>query len=57
MTKYNISVGDTIECLDADDAIDSMTELAKLGIETDFLYKKNSVEGIWLRVVKIDEVD
>lgn len=32
--------GDTIQCADADDAINTMTDLAKNGVETDFLYKK-----------------
>lgn len=35
-----MKVGDTIQCADADDAINYMMELAKEGIETDFLYKK-----------------
>lgn len=32
--------GDTIQCASADDMIESMTNLAKEGIETDFVYKK-----------------
>lgn len=51
----DLKVGDTIQCTDADDAINYMTELAKEGIETDFLYKKNGVEGLWLEVVKTDD--
>lgn len=35
-----MKVGDTIQYADADDAINTMTDLAKKGIETDFLYKK-----------------
>ena len=35
-----LKAGDTIKCADADEAIDIMQELAKRGIETDFLYKK-----------------
>ena len=33
-----LKVGDTIKCRDADDMIKYMTELAKEGIETDFLH-------------------
>lgn len=38
-----MKIGDTIQCANADDAINTMTELAKEGIETDFLYKKKKV--------------
>lgn len=52
----DLKVGDTIQCADADDAINYMTKLAKEGVETDFLYKKkNGVEGLWLEVVKTDD--
>ena len=27
-----------------------MNELAKTGVQTDFLYKKNGVSGLWLEV-------
>lgn len=45
--------GDIIQCADADDAINTMTDLAKNGVETDFLYKKNGVSGLWLEVLNV----
>ena len=48
-----INVGDTIKCSDSDDAIYTMQELAKEGIETDFMYEKDGNQGLWLEVVKI----
>ena len=47
-----IKVGDTIKCHDKDDLIKIMTELAKCGIETDFLYEKDVEHGLWLVVAK-----
>lgn len=47
-----MNVGDTIKCRDKDDMVDTMVELAKEGIETDFLYEKDGVKGLWLEVVK-----
>lgn len=38
--KSDLKVGDTIKCRDPDDMIDTMNDLVKSGIETDFLYKK-----------------
>lgn len=38
--KSDPKVGDMIKCHDPDDMIDTMNELVKSGIETDFLYKK-----------------
>lgn len=46
-------VGDTIKCNDADDLIKTMTELAKEGIETDFVYEKDRMKGLWLEITKI----
>lgn len=48
--KSDLKVGDTIKCHDQDDMIDTMNELVKSGIETDFLYKKDGKEGLWLVV-------
>ena len=41
-----LKVGDTIKCHDKDDCVDYMTELAKCGIETDFLYEKDGENGL-----------
>ena len=43
--KSDLKVGDTIKCRDSDDMIDTMNDLVKSGIETDFLYKKDGKEG------------
>ena len=48
--KSDLEVGDTIECHDPDDMIDTMNEFVKSGVETDFLYKKDGKEGFWLVV-------
>ena len=38
--RSDLKVGDTIKCHDPDGMIDTMNELVKSGVETDFLYKK-----------------
>lgn len=48
-----LKVGDTIKCYEKDDAIICMTELAKENIETDFMYEKDGVKGLWLVVEKV----
>lgn len=49
--------GDLIRCRDADDMIETMTELAKHGIETDFRYgTKDGKLGLWLEVIEVIEV-
>ena len=47
--------GDTIKCANKEDCINTMTELAKCDIETDFLYEKDGEKGLWLVVMKIKE--
>lgn len=48
-----MNIGDTIKCRNAEDMIYMMHELAKQGIETDFLYEKDGVKGLWLVVTKV----
>lgn len=48
--RSDLKVGDTIKSHDPDDMIDTMNELVKSGVETDFLYKKDGKEGFWLTV-------
>lgn len=48
--------GDTIQCASANDMIKLMIELAKEGIETDFVYKKNDMRGFWLEVIEVKKV-
>ena len=50
-----LKVGDTIKCADKEDCINTMIELAKCDIETDFLYEKDGKKGLWLVVMKIKE--
>lgn len=40
VSARSIRKGDTIECRDADDMIATMEDLARHGIETDFVYEK-----------------
>ena len=49
-----LKVGDTIKCANADDMINTMTELAKEDIETDFMYEKNGEQGFFLEVLKVN---
>lgn len=48
-----LKIGDTIQCVDADDMIDTHTRLAVQGIETDFVYEKEGKKGYWLEVIKV----
>ena len=48
-----LKVGDTIKCADKEDCVNTMVNLAKEGIETDFLYEKDGEEGLWLVVIKV----
>ena len=50
-----LNVGDTIKCANAEDMINTMQELAKENIQTDFLYEKDGETGLWLEVVKVGE--
>lgn len=46
-----IQVGDAIKCHDKEDMVNTMSELEKENIHTDFLYEKDGVKGFWLVVV------
>ena len=48
-----LKAGDTIQCHYKDDAVSYMTELAKENIETDFMYEKDGVKGLWLVVTRV----
>ena len=50
-----LSIGDTIKCADKEDCVNMMLELAKEGVETDFLYEKVGKKGFWLEVEKVEE--
>lgn len=46
--------GDTIQCRDKDDMVDTFMNLAREGIDTDFMYEKDGEKGLWLVVVGIE---
>ena len=49
-----MNVGDTIKCSNAEEMVNLMYELNHKGIETDFMYEKDGVKGLWLEVVKVN---
>jgi hypothetical protein len=48
-----MKVGDTIECRDKADMVETMYQLQREGIETDFVYELDGKKGLWLEVVKV----
>lgn len=52
--ETRLKKGDTIKCADADDCVRTMTELASCGVETDFLYKKDGENRLWLEVKGVE---
>ena len=48
--------GDTIKCVDKEDMVETMMQLAQEDIETDFLYERDGVKGYWLEVIEIENV-
>ena len=48
-----LKVGDTIKCSTAGEMICLMYDLQKEKIETDFLYSKDGIKGLWLEVKKV----
>lgn len=48
-----LQIGDTIKCADAEDMINTMHDLEKEGITTDFMYEKDGEKGLWLVVERI----
>lgn len=53
--EKKLKKGDTIQCADVDDLIDTMTELAQNGIITDWIFEKDGQKGYWLVVEEIEE--
>ena len=45
--------GDIIKCHNPDEMIELMLELAKKGIESDFMYKKDGEKGLWLVITRV----
>lgn len=52
-----MNIGDTIKCNDADDIIETMSKLLKDGIESEFLYEKDGIKGLWLKIVALRKAD
>lgn len=52
MREPKIKTGETIKCSDADDLVETMTELASKNIKTDFFYELNGEKGFFLIVTK-----
>lgn len=50
-----MNIGDTIQCNNAEDVINTMLELSKSGIETDLLYEKDGVKGLWLEIISVEQ--
>lgn len=50
MNRYSLKPGDTIECRDGNDMVETMMALADEDIDTDFLYEKDGRKGYWLEV-------
>lgn len=50
-----LQVGDTIKCADKEDLLNTHNELAMNNIYTDFMYKKDGEDGLWLVIEKIGE--
>lgn len=49
--KTILQTGDTIQCSDVEDMIDTSEILAKENIMTDFMYEKDGKKGYWLIVI------
>lgn len=49
-----LKVGDTIQCHDKDDLVDTFQALQKEGVDTDFLYEKDGKKGLWLIVLSVE---
>ena len=48
---FVLKSGDTIKCSDEEDMIETMNELEKYDIQTDFLYEKDGEKGYWLEIL------
>ena len=50
-----LKVGDTIKCASKEACLRTHDDLQKNGIQTDFMYEKDGVKGLWLVVIKIEK--
>lgn len=52
--EKQFKVGDTIKCVDLHECVDMMMSLSMKGIQTDFVYEKNGIKGLWLEVTEVE---
>ena len=50
-----LKVGDTIKCANKEDLLKTHNDLAENGIQTDFMYEKDGVKGLWLEIISIEK--
>ena len=55
MCKRDLQVGDTIQCRDREEMLHYMYALQDDGIESEFLYEKNGVKGLWMEITKVGQ--
>lgn len=48
--QRELQAGDTIQCSNKEDLLNTHNELSKNGIITDFMYEKDGIKGLWLVV-------
>lgn len=48
--KFSEKLKQAMQQLGINQALKTMKDLAKEGVETDFLYEKDGVQGLWLEV-------
>lgn len=54
--KNTLNVGDTIECANPEDMVETMYALIGEHIDTEFVYEKDGKKGYWLEVVSIGKI-
>ncbi len=52
-----LEIGDTIQCADSDDMVNTMHELQRGGVETDFLFELDGQKGLWLKVTGLERTE
>ena len=53
--SQQVQVGDWIKCKSKYDMVDTMMRMADEGIETEYRYRRNGKEGLWLEVIAVDD--
>lgn len=52
--EKQFKVGDIIKCVDSHECVEMMMSLSMKGIQTDFVYEKNGIKGLWLVVTEVE---